>query len=175
MHHPAGVRRIPRVLLVVLLAAAPVAAWAGGADVRIEGDRVVVDLEVSASFDATRAVVVDPWAIAGLYGDGTTVTRVEQGDCDTLRYEVGSIVGDVSYTVAFCVEADGARATLTDPPGDMKAYEAVWKVEAAGEGTRIHYELLVVPTMKLPRRVIRSSTKRSVKKLFVRLEQELGG
>ena len=159
----------------LMAALAPAGASAGGGDVRIEDERVIAELEVPASPDAVMKLVADPWKIAGLYGDGTTVTRVQDGDCDTLHYAIDSFIGAVNYNVLFCVHGSGARADLAEPLENMRAYEAIWKIEAKGSGTKIHYELLVVPAMKLPQRVIRSSTRRSVRKLFVRLEEELGG
>ena len=159
----------------VLLGSVASSALADGGDVRIEGDRVVAELEVPAALEDVRKVVDDPWTISGFYGDGNNVTRVHDGDCDTLRYAIDSFIGTVTYNVLYCVDADGARSTLAEPLEDMRAYEAVWRVEASGTGSKIRYELLVVPTIKLPRRVVRSTSKRSVKKLFVRLEEELGG
>ncbi len=174
MTHPAAVRSAPLLLLLALLV--PPAALAGGPDVRVEGERVVADLVVSAAEADVRALVDDPWRIAALYdGENTTITRVASGDCDTLYYAVDSFIGEVTYNVRFCVGPSGARAVLAEPLEDMKAYEATWQVTATDAGTRIHYELHVVPAMKLPRRAIRGSTRRSVKKLFVRLAEELGG
>lgn len=57
--------------------------------------------------------------------------------------------------------------------GAVQRHDAVWTVSAAGEGTHIRYELQLDPAMRLPRRVVMASSRRSVQKLFDRLAVEL--
>ncbi len=149
-------------------------ALAGDSDVRFEGEVLHAELTTSASAATVLAVAQSPSEIARIDGGGTVVTLVKAGTCDRFHYAIPSFIGDVEYDVDFCKTADGSTATLVGE-GDMKQYRAAWRVETQGSSTRLQYELEVVPNLRLPKSVIRSSSKSSVKKLFRHLEEEFGG
>ncbi len=130
-------------------------------------------MTTSAPAATVLAVAQSPTEIARIDGGGTVATLVKAGPCDRFHYAVPSFIGDVEYDVDFCRTADGSTATLVGD-GDMKHYRAAWRVEAQDGVTTLRYELEVTPAMRLPKAVVRSSSKRSVKKLFRNLQEEFG-
>lgn len=146
-------------------------ALAGGPSVEFEGDVLRARLTTHAPAAVVLAVAQSPLEIARIDGGGTVATLVQSGPCDRYHYAVPSLIGDVEYDVEFCKTANGSTATLVGE-GDMKTYRAAWRVESEVGATILHYELEVVPALKLPRRLVRSSSERSVRKLFRHLEEE---
>lgn len=160
------------IALLLILLTGP--AHAAEPTLRVEGDVVIVDVTVQAPLSAVRSLVQDPLEIARIDGGGTEITLVKDGACDELLYAVPSFVGRVEYVVSFCLDGDGSTATLLRSE-QMASYRASWKATDTGAGVLIHYEILAVPALKVPRRVAISVTKRQVRRLFEKMVVELEG
>ena len=149
-------------------------AQAGEPVLRVDGDRVVVDVTVQAPLERVLPLMHQPREIARIDGGGTEVTVLASGACDELAYSVPSFVGRVEYVVSFCARPDGSTANLLRSE-DMASYQAIWKATDTGQGVAIHYEILAQPTMRVPRRLVLGATKRQVLRLIERMVREVEG
>lgn len=149
-------------------------AQAGDAELRVQGETVIVDVTVQAPLETVQAIVMTPTEIARVDAGGTRITLLQDGPCDELLYDVPSFVGRIEYVVSFCVDADGSTATLLRSE-DMAEYKVTWRATDTGAGVHIHYEILAVPALKVPRRLSMAATKRSVRRMIGKIVEELEG
>jgi hypothetical protein len=141
---------------------------------RVDGERVVVDVTVQAPLSTVLPILQTPTEIARIDGGGTEITLIKEGPCDELQFGVPSFIGKIEYVVSFCKDATGSTANLLRSE-DMASYQAIWQATDTGAGVHIHYEILALPAMKVPRRLSLGATKRQVKKLFEKIVVEVEG
>lgn len=161
--------------MLQLLAALWIAtAAAGEPELTWRGDTLVVDVVVDAPLERVLPILTTPTEIARIDGGGTEITLLSQGPCDELNFKVPSFVGAIEYVVDFCRNAEGSVATLKRSE-DMAQYRAAWSARPTEGGVHIHYEILALPAMRVPKRLVLGATKRQVRRLFEKMVTELEG
>ena len=153
--------------MAVTLAGEPV-TWVGD-DGTVSGTVAVA---------ASPAQVV-PWlrdapSVARLDGGSTRVTAVSaEGGCQVYDYVSESILSDITYRVRQCPTADGLVSTLISSPS-FSAYVARWSVQPAGAGAALRYDILTEVTMMVPSSLVRSTTRRAVRRMLDKLVEHFG-
>lgn len=140
-----------------------VAAMAVEPTVSVDDQHVVTGtVRVASAPEVVRPRLGDAVWLAKVGSSGTRVTRVgASGGCTLYDNVSPNAFKTVRYRTKRCPVEDGWRVELVESDA-FTAYEAQWKVVAAGEGAEIRYRLDFDTDMMVPQWVIDRTTKKEV-------------
>lgn len=154
-----------RALPLVLGALYSLNGWAEDPVLETQNATVRGSVYVDAPADKVRALVGDPVEIARIDDRGATVDILNRASCTDLLTRSPTIVGPISYRSRVCPTATGWSNTLVSSE-DFEQFHEVWSVASEGRGTRLSYELTVVPKGPVPVMIVIQGTKNAVKGLL---------
>lgn len=131
------------------------------------------EILVPAPLSDVQAALADPIASSRLSPDIVSTTYLARGECPTLRAELAGIVA-LSYDYKRCATQDGWHETLVASSG-LESYEVRWRLQPAGESTRVEYSVRVDPVLPAPQFLIVRQMKKSMHTIVTRLYTKVTG
>lgn len=156
----------PRVLPVALIGSLfPLNSLAQDPVLETDNATVRGSIHVDAPAEHVRAFVGEPIQIARLDGRGATVDVLTRASCSDILTRSPTIIGQISYRSRVCPTGNGWSNTLLSSE-DLDQFHAVWSVEPEGSGSKLSYELTVVPKGPVPLMLVVQGSKSAVKGLL---------
>ncbi len=159
---------------LVLAAALPTSAGADEIEVRIDDGHIIATTTVDASVEAARALLGDPVRLAQVEGRGAEVSSRPVDGCIVSRITAPSGLGQIEYTVRSCEVADGFVGSLVEAE-QLRSMDARWTFTEEDGRLRLTYDLVFVPRVAVPARLVAMLAKRGVRRLLVAVRDELAG
>jgi len=133
-----------------------------------EDGTVRITREVPLPRSALLQVLVDPALASVLAPDVLSKERLTEGACPVYRVATKGIFRPFVYDFTSCTTDSGVTEELVASE-DFLAFSSRWHLEDRPGGTRIRYELLVEPRLKVPGGLVRLSQRRSMRATMRRL------
>ena len=131
-------------------------------------------VEVSADVDAVRALIRDPVALARIVDGEVQVSTQDDGDCKRVTTTAPHPLMSVTYTTRSCPTETGVQDALVES-SQLSTFQAEWKVEPLGAGSRITYQLDVRPKVPVPSFMVRRSARKGVVDSLVAVRDRFSG
>lgn len=102
------------------------------------------------------------------------ITAEPAGDCELEHVFVANAIKDVRYDIRTCATDMKVHSTLVSSD-DFTDFVATWRFAPADGGTKITYDLTMVPSFYVPGFVIKAQAKKGVLEALQGIEKTFGG
>jgi len=132
---------------------------------------LVGHVDIAASPDAVWALVADPGQVAR-FDAGRETTSEPDGTCHKVTMTIRHPLASPTFHTRSCPDGERTvRQVLTG--GDMAAFDAEWRVEARGDGTRLHHRWKGEPASYAPQWIVHRMALKGATKLMAALRDHL--
>ena len=141
-------------------------ALAADPTVEVEGNTIRGSVDIAVPAKRFLAELKDPEWESRVSGTSTRATlKGREGSCQQVAFVSPNPIIEARYEVKRCPTSDGWSASLIESNA-FSTYASSWKVVDREGGASITYQVELETSLWVPNSLVRSETRRSVKKML---------